>query len=416
MIKRYLIKDIKGHLQKKEITMIVGPRQSGKTTLMRQIENELISRGEKTLFLNLDIEEDRRFFGSQSILLSKIRLEMGNKKGYVFIDEIQRKHDAGVFLKGIYDMGLPYKFIVSGSGSMELKEAINESLAGRKQVFELNTVSIYEFIDFKTGYRFEDRLAEFFEVETGKTQDYLLEYLNFGGYPRVILEDELIQKRRVMDEIYRSYIERDISVFLKVEKIESFSMLIKTLASQIGGLVNLNELTTTVAISLPTAKNYLWYAEKTFVLQKVSPFYRNIRKEIVKSPIYYFYDIGLRNYAIGMFGHMSLNEQFGYPFENLIFNILKTKTSFTGGNIHFWRTKDKAEVDFVIDYTSRQIPIEVKYKKLKEPEVSRSLISFIKQYKPKEAFVINLSLKAQREIERTNVKFIPWWQILEINF
>lgn len=141
MIKRYILDELKDHLSKKEISFIVGPRQAGKTTLMLIIKDYLERKGEKTLFLNLDIEHDKEFFGSQARLIKRIELELGKQKGFVFIDEIQRKEDAGLFLKGIYDMNLPYKFIVSGSGSVELKAKIHESLVGRKRIFELPTLS-----------------------------------------------------------------------------------------------------------------------------------------------------------------------------------------------------------------------------------------------------------------------------------
>lgn len=107
---------------------------------MKQLEEDLKKEGEKTLFLDLDRDLDRPFFSSQNRLIQKIEYEIGEKKGYVFIDEIQRKENAGLFLKGIYDMNLPYKLIVSGSGSLELKEKIHESLAGRKRIFELSTL------------------------------------------------------------------------------------------------------------------------------------------------------------------------------------------------------------------------------------------------------------------------------------
>ena len=172
-IKRNLLKQLKDHLVKKEISLIVGPRQAGKTTLMLFLKDYLEKRGEKTVFLNLDIERERQFFNSQEDLINKIKLEVGKSKAYVFIDEIQRKENAGLFLKGIYDMGLPYKFIVSGSGSLELKEKIHESLAGRKRVFELNTISFDEFVNFKTGYRYEESLADFFNVEKIKAANFL---------------------------------------------------------------------------------------------------------------------------------------------------------------------------------------------------------------------------------------------------
>src|SRR3989338_8710725 len=165
MIKRELFGELKTHLSQKEITLIVGPRQAGKTTLMKALEAGLRQNGEKTLFLSLDIEPDSRFLASQVSLLQKIQLEIGTAKGYVFIDEIQRKENAGLFLKGIYDMDLPYKFFVSGSGSLELKEKIHESLAGRKRIFELGTISFQEFVNFKTEYKYSAKLAEFFAVE-----------------------------------------------------------------------------------------------------------------------------------------------------------------------------------------------------------------------------------------------------------
>ncbi len=117
MIERALFEELKNHLDKKEISLIIGPRQAGKTTLMLWLKDYLEKRGERTLFLSLDFERDQPYFLSQGALLHKIRLELGDKKGYVFIDEIQRKENAGLFLKGLYDLNLPYKFIVSGSGS-----------------------------------------------------------------------------------------------------------------------------------------------------------------------------------------------------------------------------------------------------------------------------------------------------------
>ncbi|HOA18050.1 MAG TPA: AAA family ATPase, partial [Fervidobacterium sp.] len=156
-VKRVVLDEIRLHLEKPEITVITGPRQCGKTTIMKILENELNARGKKTLFMNLDVEEDMAHFSSQNGLLRKIELEIGSE-GYVFIDEIQRKENAGRFLKGIYDMNRPYKFIVSGSGSIELKGDLQESLAGRKRIFEVSTISFEEFVNYKTDYRYEGKL------------------------------------------------------------------------------------------------------------------------------------------------------------------------------------------------------------------------------------------------------------------
>jgi predicted AAA+ superfamily ATPase len=341
--------ELKEHISKKEISFIVGPRQAGKTTLMLMLKEYLEGEGRKTLFLNLDIESDKEYFVSQAKLLKKIELEFGQNQGFVFIDEIQRKADAGVFLKGIYDMNTPYKFIVSGSGSVELKEKIHESLVGRKRLFELSTLSFEEFVNFKTGYKYGNKFSDFFSVEKDKKYLLLGDYLNFGGYPRVVLEEELSEKLKMINEIYQGYIERDISYLLKVQKTDAFSNLVKIISSQVGQLTNYAELSSTLGIAHKTLKEYLWYMEKTFIINMVTPYFSNARKEITKSPVFYFCDLGLRNFALGSFGNLQ-NKSF--VFQNFVFNILRERTNLTSSRICFWRSKDKAEVDFEKFYQS----------------------------------------------------------------
>lgn len=413
MIKRNLLTKLREHLLKKEISLIVGPRQAGKTTLMFILENELEQKREKTLFLSMDIEKDRQFFASQTTLIDKIKLEIGLGMGYVFLDEIQRKGNAGLFLKGIYDLNLPYKFVTSGSGSVELKEKIHESLVGRKRIFELNTVSFVEFVNYKTNYQYEDRLEEFFTLDKIQTESLFFQYLNTGGYPRIILSETMREKTETINEIYRSYLEKDIA-FLGVKKIESFGDLIKIIASQIGNITNINELSVTLGISIATVKNYLWYGQKTFVLNKISPYFQNIRKEITKSPVYYFNDLGLRNFAIGIFGKAGIGGSLGFLFQNFVYLILKEKCRLGNTQIKFWRTKDGAEVDFVVDYVYQQLPIEVKYAKLKKGKVNRSLRSFIKKYQPEKALVVNLTLEKEEKIENTRVVFLPFYRLINM--
>lgn len=412
LIKRNIYKDLLSHVEKQEISLLTGPRQSGKTTLMNLMKSELEKDGKRTLFLNLDSEMDKNYFSSQQMLLKKIELEFGDKKGYIFIDEIQRKNDAGIFLKGLYDMNLPHKFIVSGSGSLELKEKIHESLVGRKRIFELGTVSFDEFVNFKTNYKYESTLETFFELEHELINIYLMEYLNFGGYPRVILEKDQREKIFIINDIFHSYLEKDISYLLKVERVDAFSDLIKIISGRLGSLTNYSNIASEINISVQTLKNYLFYAEKTFILQKLMPYFKNSSKEIVKSPIYYFYDIGLRNFSINLFGNIT---DFGHVFENLVLNIIKEKIKFTNGSIHFWRTLDKAEVDFVLDFGKEIIPIEVKYKKYKMPKLEASLRSFIDKYAPKKAFVVNLELNERLNFNNTDVYFIPVGELLKLN-
>ncbi len=412
-IKREILEDLRRDLDKKEIAFLIGPRQSGKTTLMRVLQEELEKKKEKTLFLSLDFEYDREYFLSQQSLLRKIELELGEKRGFVFIDEIQRKENAGLFLKGIHDLNLPYKFIVSGSGSVDLKAKIKESMVGRKRVYELYPVSLTEFIHFKTDYRYEDNLFDFISSEKPKLDQFLSEYLNFGGYPRVILEIELRDKIRTIDEIYQGYMEKDIAYLLKVEKIEAFGSLIKVLADQIGKLINYSEISNTLGLSLPTLKNYLWYAEKTYILQRITPFFRNLRKEISKSPTVYFSDVGLRNYSIGIFGKLIRPDDLSFVFQNLVFLILREKLRWSNAEIHYWRSKSGAEIDLIIDLGKKVIPVEVKYKDLSQAVIPRSYSGFIERYAPEKCLIINKNLKKTVNFKGTEVLFLTIWDLIK---
>lgn len=414
MIKRTLYSKIKAHLTQKEITIVTGPRQAGKTTIMELIRDDLTKNDERTLYLNLDIEWDQQHFNSQGTLLKKLELEFGKDGGYVFIDEIQRKENAGLFLKGLYDLKTPYKFIVSGSGSLELKEKIHESLAGRKRLFELTPITFEEFFHHKTNYKYEGNLSTFFEIEEEKSLHLLFEYMNFGGYPRVILESELSEKTLIIDEIYRSVLEKDITYLLKVDKTDAFIALIKFISSQIGNLLNYTELSSTLNITYQTVKKYLWYSQKTFILDILTPYARNIRKEISKAPVVYFNDLGLRNYSIGLFGQSVSPKEMGFVFENLIYLLLKNHIKSGFETLHFWRTKDKAEVDFVVERGQELIPVEVKFKKLKKEEIQRSLRSFIDKYKPSKAYIVNLNYRGSLEMGETKLFFIPYYDLLSM--
>lgn len=412
-IKRDALHEVEEHLEKDEISLIVGARQVGKTTLMRQLKQELEEEGENTLYLSMDIQEDRTHFRSQQDLIDRVELESGDDKVYVFLDEIQRKENAGLFLKGIYDRDSPYKFVVSGSGSLDLKEDIHESLAGRKRVFELPPVSFKEFVNYETDYEYEDSLEKFFEVNKDEADRLLRKYLNYGGYPRVVTESKEPEKRRVIDEIFSSYLERDVSSFLNVRKMDAYSKLVSVLADQTGDPLSNSKLARDIGVKSTTVRNYLDYLDKTFILEQTNPFYTNKKKEITKSPVAYFSDPGLRNHSVQRFGNLNTPSEFGQLFEGFIHNFLKQETQFTGLNVRYWRTKSQAEVDFVLSAGNTvELPVEVKYRDLDEPKVTRSLRSFIKKYRPPQAVVVNLSLEETVEIEETQVEFLPYTKFL----
>ena len=359
----------------------------------------------------MDIEQDFELLTSQNKLLQKLRFHFGEQRGYVFIDEIQRKENAGLFLKGLYDMGLPYKFIVSGSGSLEIKAKLKESLAGRKKQFVLHPISFKELIDYRTEYKFSDRLKEFLKVETDRAFDLLVEYLNFGGYPKIVLSQTLQDKYDYFDELTQAYFERDLNYLLNFDSPQVYTLMLKVLASHLGKVLNYNQLSQILNLGVYKVKKLLWFAEQTFIIHLLTPFHRNRLKELRQSPVVYFEDIGLVAYANRTMGNMLEPEVLAFVFQNFVFQRLKNYCDKNHYVLHYWRTSDGAEVDFVINTGLEVIPVEVKFKQLKKPVFGRSLLSFIKTYKPKNAYIINLNLDQTVNYEDTYIHFVPWYEI-----
>ena len=414
MIHRSILDELKRHLAEPEITLIAGARQVGKTTLMNTLMEGLREKDKKVLLLSLDFESDVPFFSTQQALINRINLEFGDQFGFVFLDEIQRKENAGLYLKGLYDMKLPVKFIISGSGSIELKETIAESLAGRKRLFEVTPVTFNEFLDFRTQYHYSGRLSAFTHAYPDKTMELFYEYLNFGGYPRVITAPTIKEKVLQINEIFQSYIDRDIRYLIRGDQPEAFVRVIRLLAAQTGQMINLNNLSNDARVSVPTLQKHLWIAQKTFFIKLVEPYFKNVTKEITKSPVVYFADHGIRNFSISNFGNIQRHQDYGFVFQNLVGNSLLRELYASPFPVHYWRTTDKAEVDFVISRLNDPIGVEVKFSALKTPVITRSLRSFIEKYKPTEAWVVNLTFSGTTMIGTTRVCHITFFELPDI--
>jgi predicted AAA+ superfamily ATPase len=411
MIKRNIDRQLFESLQRKEITILVGARQVGKTTMLQSLMNTLKQSGEQVLYLNMDIELDARILQTQQSLVDRIKLEFGNTFGYVFIDEIQHKQDAGRFLKGLYDMQLSCKFFVTGSGSLELREKISEALTGRKHLIRMHPVSFNEYLDYKTGYSYSSRLDEYCRIEHERLIGFLFEYLTYGGYPKVITSETSRLKYEVMDELFTSYITKDISYLLGVRSPEKFIRLIQLLALQCGGILNQAQLASDVGVAVETVNKYLWYAEQTYVIENVKPYFTNAKKELTKSPTVYFNDLGMCNYGRDRYG-LTISESDGFLYQNFIFHLLRERYRHGVTKINYWRTKDKAEVDFIIHENGEAIPVEVKFSELKKTSLSRSFRSYIEKYKPSRAYIVSLAHMPDITLGKTRVAFIPFWHMM----
>jgi uncharacterized protein len=294
---------------------------------------------------------------------------------------------------------------------MDLHSSILESMAGRKRVFEVMPVSFFEFVDYRTNYSNSGHLETFLQNDFSGAVTLLNEYINFGGFPRVITATEIHEKLAAIHEIYDSYMTKDISRLLKGHGPEIYSRLISLLAAQTGGMINFSSLSGNTGAALPTIRKYLWYAERTWFVKIIPPLYGNRIKEITKSPVVYFMDHGMRNYAIRMFGNINNHRDHGFVFQNLVCLMLLDTLQRHVYDLHFWRTSNKAEVDFVIRRYENPLPVEVKYASLKKPEFTRSLRSFIDHYKPADAWVINLAFHGKIKLDETTVHFIPFFRL-----
>lgn len=399
VVKRKIKDEIIPWLKRNEIIIITGARQTGKSVLLYQLIYDcLLPKTSNIFYFNLDISHHLDFIRNQDRIIDLVNKCKG--KVYIFIDEVQRLNEPGLFLKGLYDLHLPLKIIVSGSSSIEMRSKVHEALTGRKVVFHVHPFDLEELSHVMFP---KEHLTEVIKNEDN-FRKLLNNYLTYGGYPAVAVEKSNKMKWHILKEIFHSYIEKDIKSFLRVENERAFVNLVKILASQIGNLVNKDELSNTLGIHKHTLENYLFYLEQTFILDFVKPFYKNPRKELLKSPKVYFNDLGIRNFAIASFGEFEFRVDKGSLFENLFYLCLKEKMGTTIP-IHFWRTKAGAEVDFVILQGLKPIPFEVKATNLNELKISKSLRSFLQDYQPSRAYYFNLSLKGKTKIEKTTISF-----------
>ena len=359
MYKRYLYKKIQVHLSKKHISLITGPRQVGKTTIMLQLHNELLTQSKKTFFLSLEDKEIRNGFNVHpEQLFNYIPPINKSDKYYIFIDEIQYLEDPSNFLKYIYDnYHENIKLIVSGSSSFYIDNKFTDSLAGRKRIFMLPTLSFPEFIEFKN----RGELVEY--VNTGslpgiykKELDKLMhEYLIYGSYPELVLEPNQEGKKEILKELGTSYIKKDI-IDSDIKSPELYYQILQLLSNQTASLYNINSIGKILKKSNQTIESYVYAMLKSFHISKISPFYSNLTKEIKKMPKIYFTDLGLRNFFAKNYNPIALRADKGSLFENFVFRRFYDK--YDEMDIQFWLTQKKHEVDFVIN---RQKAFEVKF-------------------------------------------------------
>ncbi len=368
MIQREVLEKIKPWLGKEKILIINGARQVGKTYLLQEIKKDLEKSGKRVAYLLADEIDNKPILKSSAGL--ELYLEQyfnfPNEFIYLMIDEFQVLEEAGLLLKNIFDKHKnKMQLIVSGSSALEINKN-SEYLTGRAIRFNVDRINFKEYFDWREGiatkrYALLDfkELEVFFETFKLKLELGLGEYLSYGGYPEVLTTQGAAEKETVLKSIIKTYIDKDIINQLNVENITGFNNLIKILAGQIGQMANNQELSNTANISINTLKKYLEIFVGTYIIDLVTPYFKNIRSEISKMPKVYVSDIGIRNYLLRSF-KMGLEGQ-GAVVENFVYNTLLVQ--YGKECIHFYRTSAGAEIDFVVEDKDNKLMLcEVKYR------------------------------------------------------
>lgn len=365
MINRTILQRIREVLFKGKTIIILGPRQSGKTTLLEMLAAEI---KEKVLLLDCDEPDIRKELTESTSTQLKARI--GNAR-MVMIDEAQRVKNIGITLKLIHDKIKDVQLIVTGSSSLELSDEINEPLTGRKYEFLLLPLSTSEMIDH-TDERTEKRLLE--------------QRLLYGFYPGIINEPG--NERKLLNSLTGSYLYKDIFRFQDIRKPEIIESLLEALALQCGSEVSYNELGNTLGIDQLTARRYIELLEKAFVVFRLRSFSRNARNEIKKSRKIYFYDNGIRNALISNFNNIELRTDKGALWENFLvserFKLLNNIQS--DFKRYFWRTQQQQEIDYIEERDGKLYAFEFKWSEKKKPKIPAT---FLKAYPESSTAMIN---------------------------
>ncbi|HPI86294.1 MAG TPA: ATP-binding protein [Bacteroidales bacterium] len=367
VLEREMLTALTDQIDEKEFAILTGPRQSGKTTLLNQLAERLKQREEEVYSITLEDQSILSRLNQHPENLFDFVIRSAEKRQFVLIDEVQYLDNPSNFLKLLYDKYQPkLKIIATGSSAFYIDRKFKDSLAGRKKLFELFTLDFDEFLTFRTGA--SDLNEELNRIRMYKNyissrrkelNSFFIEYLTYGGYPAVVLAASPERKIEKLKELMNSYLKRDISES-NIQEQDRFYRLIMILAQQTGSLVNVNELSKTLKLSVTAVENYLYILQKCFHIQLVRPYYSNIRKELIKMPKVYFHDSGLRNILLGQFNPVEQRIDKGMLIENYAY--IRLRQLYGNDTIRYWRTADGHEIDFVINPASGNgSAIEIKF-------------------------------------------------------
>jgi uncharacterized protein len=364
MQKRRIMDDLVKEITTDEVIVITGPRQVGKTTIIKWLLEHIPSKNK--LYFDLENLLDRELFevkNYDALLLEFQRRGVDiDKKIYIALDEIQLLENLPSVVKYLYDH-YHIKFFLTGSSSYYIKNHFSESMSGRKVIYEMYPLSFQEFIDFR-GFAYSAESEDFFEyIEFSdpayqQLKDYYQEYIEYGGLPKVVLTPDVNRKKQLLEEIFSSYINIDVQSLADFKSTNDLRRVIKLLAARVGSRLNVTELANITGLSRVTVDNYVQFLEQTYLIRTIPAFSRSadVQIRLLRKP--YFIDTGIANINADLSG--------GSKFENTICNQL----SFWKGDLSYYSDRD-GEIDFIFDsgegrgaFEVKETPTENDYKTL----------------------------------------------------
>jgi len=349
LIKRDIAPSIKKELDSDLNIVLTGIRRVGKTTLIRSLYGEI--KHQRKLYLDLENPLNQELFNKLDYEAIKQNLE-GRALGrgerlIVFLDEVQMLKKIPSIVKYLSDH-YKIKFILTGSASFYLKNLFTESLAGRKRVFELFPLSFSEFLNFKDPKikkpSLNDKVTSFLYHSFEK---YLNEYIEFGGFPGVVLQTSAEEKNKELNEVFTSYWQKEVLLLSDFRKTSAFREIILLLSARTGSKLDISKIAAELGITRVTVSEYLNFLEQSYFINRIKFFSRNIDVSYRAQKKTYFCDCGI----VRQLGDIKKSS----VFENLIYNFLSLKNK-----VYYYQSKNKSEIDFITKSKDKLRAFEVK--------------------------------------------------------
>ncbi len=373
MIDRLISNQIEKALLQYRCVTLVGPRQSGKTTL-----SQILGKNDY-LYFNFENPETREIFKNDpNGFFSRI------KKSVIF-DEVQKIPEILSYLQIILDDNNDTRrFILTGSNNLQLSDQVSQSLAGRTRIFDIMPLSFSELNKDFIDYSFDD-------------------FILSGGYPRIF--QQKLKPNEWLQDYYRTYIEKDVRQTLNIKDLDQFSRFVRLCAGRCGQILSMSSLSTDVGVSVPTIKHWLSVLQASYCCFQLKPYFNNFNKRLTKASKLYFYDTGLLCYLMQISSQeqLQIHPQVGLIYENAVI-VEIMKCYYQKGLIppvYFWRDQHGHEIDLLIAGSGKINPIEIKYSQTFNSSLLASLEWFSKVAKTNDGLLL---YRGKNSLQIKNIK------------